>query len=165
MAHRWVAVSGGFDCLHVGHLSYFEEARKLGDRLFVILNTDDWLMKKKGYVFMPYEERAELIQALECVSLVEPQIDDDMTVVRSLELYKPAIFAKGGDRVETNTPEFETCKELGIEVVFGVGGTKELSSSTLLEDVAEKIQKIKDDKCAADSYKKYIQKIVRDAQK
>jgi len=134
---RVVAVSGGFDPLQVGHVRYFQEAKKLGDYLTVILNTDDWLMKKKGYVFMPYEEREEILLALECVDEVVPQLDTDETVCYSLEIYKPDIFAKGGDQNYGNIPELKTCLENGIELIFEVGGDKIASSSDYVKNAVQ----------------------------
>ena len=136
---RWVAVSGGFDPIHVGHIRYFKAARELGDRLMVILNRDDWLMAKKGYVAMPYKEREEILLALRYVDEVVPQIDVDDTVCYSLEIYKPDIFAKGGDRTQANVPELQTCIENGIEIIFGVGGDKADSSSDVAERIASAI--------------------------
>ena len=76
MANKLVMVSGGFDPLHVGHLRMFQEASKLGD-LVVVLNSDAWLMRKKGFIFMPFEERAELIAAYDFFRSVEPVDDTD----------------------------------------------------------------------------------------
>ena len=135
----WVAVSGGFDPLHVGHVRMLQEARQLGDKLVVIINNDHWLRSKKGFVFMPEKERAELIRAFSFVDKVvltdHKKDDDDRSVVRSLRKVKPHIFANGGDRVNTNTPEVQACKELGIKMVFGVGqGGKVQSSSWMIRD-------------------------------
>lgn len=132
-----VAVSGGFDPLHIGHVRMFEEAKKLGDRLVVILNNDSWLQKKKGYVFMKEEERAEIIRALRCVDEVvltkHGENPEDMSVCAELRELKPDIFANGGDRKSDNTPEVIVCKEIGCELVFEVGrGGKVQSSSWLV---------------------------------
>ncbi len=132
-----VAVSGGFDPLHIGHVRMFEEAKKLGDRLVVILNNDNWLQKKKGYVFMKEEERAEIIRALRCVDEVmltlHPENPEDMSVCAELRVLKPDIFANGGDRKSDNIPEVIVCKEIGCELVFEIGrGGKVQSSSWLV---------------------------------
>jgi len=83
-----VAVSGGFDPIHVGHIRMFGEAKKLGDVLVVILNNDNWLRKKKGAVFMAEGERKEVIEAIGCVDRVvltrHPRNPADMTVSRDL---------------------------------------------------------------------------------
>lgn len=134
-----VAVSGGFDPVHGGHIRLFKEARKLGDNLIVILNNDNWLMSKKGYVFMPEDMRAEILKELRSVDEVYITkhliYDHDMSVCRALRVINPQIFANGGDRFEDNIPEVDVCKELGIKMVFNVGGKKIASSSELVEDL------------------------------
>lgn len=128
-----VTTSGGFDPVHVGHVRLFREAKALGDKLVVILNSDDFLLKKKGYVFMPFNERKEILESIKYVDEVVLCIDTDQTVSKTLEKLKPDIFAKGGDRKESNTPELPLCKELNIRVVFNVGGRKVQSSSWLVK--------------------------------
>jgi len=137
MVKKSIAVSGGFDPLHVGHLRMMYEAAQHGD-LTVIINSDDWLYRKKGYVFMPWEERAEIIGAYEFVNKVIQAKDEDKTVVKSLEEIKPDIFANGGDRENTNTPEAKYCKENNIEMMWGVGGDKIQSSSSMVKEVTQK---------------------------
>ena len=104
MGEKVIAVSGGFDPIHVGHLRMMQDAAQHG-RLVVIVNSDEWLLKKKGYVFMPWEERAELIGAYDFVDEVVMAKDDNRTVVESLKEIKPDIFANGGDRTKENIPE------------------------------------------------------------
>ncbi len=134
---RVVAVSGGFDPLHIGHVRLFEEARRLGDELVVILNNDNWLRKKKGYVFMPEKERKEIIEALKPVGRAiltsHTKNAKDMSVSKELFEIRPDIFANGGDRKKRNVPETAVCKEIGCAMMFGVGkGGKVQSSSWLL---------------------------------
>jgi D-beta-D-heptose 7-phosphate kinase/D-beta-D-heptose 1-phosphate adenosyltransferase len=134
---RVVAVSGGFDPVHVGHVRMFEAAKKLGDELVVILNNDHWLRKKKSHVFMPQHERKEVIEAFGCVDRVvitgHGADTADMSVVRELQKLKPDVFANGGDRFAKNIPEVAACKTMGCKMVFGVGqGGKVQSSSWLL---------------------------------
>ncbi len=138
---KTVVVSGGFDPLHIGHIRMFKRARELGDRLVVILNSDRFLLKKKGYVFMPFKERREMIESIRFVDKVAPCIDKDQTVCKTLEKLKPDVFANGGDRTKKNIPEDEVCQRLGIEMVFGVGGGKVQSSSWLVNDVKNKKNK------------------------
>lgn len=131
-----VAVSGGFDPLHVGHVEMIKEAKELGDRLVVILNNDNWLKKKKGHIFMPQAERQEIIEALKNVDRVvltghKPN-DKDASVCRALEELKPDIFANGGDRVQDNIPEVATCKKIGCRMVFNVGRRGKIQSSSWL---------------------------------
>jgi hypothetical protein len=140
-----VAVSGGFDPLHRGHVRMFREAKKLGDELVVILNNDNWLEAKKGYAFMTQEERKEIIEALACVDRVvltkHPKNPKDMSVCRELREIKPHIFANGGDRYQHNIPEVATCSAIGCKMVFNVGqGGKIQSSSWLLAKHKRRIE-------------------------
>ena len=131
---KYVMISGGFDPIHVGHVRMIQQAARHGDGLYVVLNSDDWLMRKKGYVFMPWEERCEIIQAMEGVTNVIPVDDSDETVCAALRKVKPAYFANGGDRKSDNTPEVKVCKELDIEMLWNIGGGKIQSSSDLVNN-------------------------------
>jgi len=134
MDERIVAVSGGFDPLHVGHVRMIQAASGLGTKLVVIVNGDEFLMRKKGYVFMPLSERMEIIRALRGVDEVVAAIDTDQTVCQTLRMVKPHVFANGGDRKDAaGIPEADVCRELGIEMVFNVGGGKVQSSSELVK--------------------------------
>ena len=132
-----VAVSGGFDPIHVGHLRMFEAAKELGDFLVVIINNDNWLKAKKGYMFMPEKERVEIIEAIKYVDAVmltsHKKNDKDTSVARELGWLNPTIFANGGDRKKAVTAEDKVCKLQGIKQVFGVGGGKVRSSSELVK--------------------------------
>ncbi len=139
-----VVVSGGFDPIHIGHVRMIREARALGDRLVVVINNDNWLKRKKGYVFMPQDERREVVEALEGVDEVvftEHSPDtEDMSVCAELRAIRPRIFANGGDRKPDGdpVPEVTVCKELGIEMVYNVGaGGKVQSSSELVKKAAK----------------------------
>lgn len=141
-----VAVSGGFDPIHMGHIRLFEEAKALGDELVVILNNDNWLRRKKKYFLMPDKERREVLKAIRYVDRVvltkhEPN-PKDMSVCDALKEIKPDIFANGGDRTRQNIPEVAVCKSIGCRMVFNIGqGGKIQSSSWLLGrylDVAER---------------------------
>lgn len=126
-----VATSGGFDPLHCGHLEMLQKAKALGDKLIVIVNSDDFLISKKGYAFMPLKERMTIVSALECVDEVVACIDQDQTVCETLKMLKPDIFAKGGDRHAGEIPETPVCREHNIQIVDGLG-EKIQSSSTLV---------------------------------
>jgi len=127
-----VAISGAFDPLHAGHIAYIREAARLGNRLVVILNSDDFLLRKKGFVFRRFDDRKEIIEALKGVDEVIAAIDDDQTVCRTLEKLRPDIFAKGGYRTgPQNIPEFETCAAIGCKVITNVGGGKIRSEKEL----------------------------------
>src|SRR3989344_2521739 len=139
---RVVAVSGGFDPLHIGHVRMFEAARKLGDKLVVIMNNDHWLRMKKGFTFMPQKERAEIIRHLPFVDKVvftdHKKGDTDKSVSRTLAKVRPDVFANGGDRVSKNVPEVIVCRELGIKIVFNVGRGGKVQSSSWMIDSARR---------------------------
>jgi len=117
-----VAVSGAFDPIHAGYIKYIRGAAKLGDRLVVILNKDDFLLRKKGFVFMPFAERKEILENLKGVDEVIASIDDDQTVNKTLEMLKPDVFAKGGADLQ-DIPEAETCRKIGCKLIINVGGS------------------------------------------
>ena len=128
---RKIMVSGGFDPIHVGHVRMIREAAQHGG-VVVVANSDDWLLRKKGYIFMPWEERAEIIRSIEGVVSVEHVDDQDNTVCEAIARCRPDVFANGGDRKGDNTPEVELCNQLGIELMWNVGGGKIQSSSELV---------------------------------
>src|SRR3989344_168793 len=146
-----VAVSGGFDPIHPGHIRLFKEAKALGDKLIVILNNDLWLQKKKRFNFMSEKERKEVIEAIKYVDEViisrhnNPSTPEEMGVSKELALIHPDIFANGGDRDKKNSTDpksslywdIKTCKKLGINMIFNVGKNGKIrSSSELLEKYA-----------------------------
>ena len=126
-----VVVSGYFDPLHIGHIEYLKLAWDLGDKLVVILNNDVQAKLKKGKVFMPLSERKEILEAIKYIDEVFVSIDEDGSVCKSLEVIKPHIFAKGGDRFAYEIPETLICKKLGIEIVDGLGSKKQSSSGLI----------------------------------
>lgn len=119
--NRTVVASGYFDPIHVGHIEYLEMAAKLGDKLIVIVNNDNQAALKKGAPFMTEGDRLKIVSSLKCVDEVFLSIDEDPTVCRSLQAVSPDIFAKGGDRFVDEIPEATTCKEIGAEIVDGLG--------------------------------------------
>lgn len=129
-----VCVSGGFDPLHIGHLRLFRSAADLGD-LTVILNSDDWLARKKGFCFQSWPERREVIQNIRCVTNCVEVNDADGTVLEALDRIKPDVFVKSGDRVLGNIPEEGFCRANGIEIAYvgktEVGGKLASSSETV----------------------------------
>ncbi len=131
-----ILCSGGFDPLHVGHLHYLQAAATYDDYVVVVLNSDAWLIRKKGYVFMPFLERAEILKALSVVTHLMEVDDSDGTVCEALTRVRPHYFANGGDRTEPNPAEDAVCGKLGIIQLFRVGGTKIASSSQLLRKVS-----------------------------
>jgi mannose-6-phosphate isomerase-like protein (cupin superfamily) len=124
-----VAVSGGYDPLHGGHIALFKEAATYGD-LTVILNTDEWLIRKKGFFFQCLEDRAEIIGILPMVKNVVTAKDEDNTVVETLKELKPDYFCNGGDRILKNTPENKICEEIGIKSLYEIGGKSKYSNSS-----------------------------------
>ena len=129
-----VAVSGGFDPIHKGHVQMIREAAEYGN-VIVILNSDEWLIRKKGYKFMSFEERAYIAGSIKGVTVVSSVDDSNGTVCAALRRFKPDYFANGGDRYDTNTPEMAVCEELGIQMLWNVGGGKIQSSSDLVQKV------------------------------
>lgn len=131
MTAKSIMVSGGFDPLHPGHVTMIEEASHYGD-VIVALNSDGWLVEKKGFVFQPWSDRAAILGALRWVHDVVPVDDLDGTVCQALLHHKPTIFANGGDRTVTNTPELKLCETLAIIPLFGVGGNLKHASSSAI---------------------------------
>jgi len=137
---KTVMVSGGFDPVHIGHIRMIIEASKYGD-VIVVANSDDWLFRKKGFVFMSFDQRAEILASIKGVVKVTGVDDHDGTVCEAISREKPDYFANGGDRKKHNTPEQALCRHLDIEMLWGVGGDdKANSSSELVERVRTRIQ-------------------------
>ena len=143
---RIVLVTGGFDPLHSGHIDLFNEAKKLGDTLIVGVNTDEWLTRKKGRPFMPFEERHAIVSNLKMVDdTVSWDDSDDSACGAIFKLMctkahnKKIIFANGGDRDKDNIPELNLYGDVPqVEFVFGVGGDfKKNSSSWILQEWKE----------------------------
>ncbi|MDE2399690.1 MAG: adenylyltransferase/cytidyltransferase family protein [Patescibacteria group bacterium] len=145
-AKKVVMVSGGFDPIHIGHVRMFQEAKKLGDELVVVINNDHWLRLKKGYVFMGENERKEIIEAFDFVDKVilssHKKNTKDISICKDLLIVRPHIFAKGGDRHSGNIPEVAVCEEIGCLIVNDVGfGGKVQSSSDLVKKAKLKTKK------------------------
>lgn len=142
---RWnkkvVLVSGGFDPLHIGHLNYLIDASRIdspNNILVAVVNGDEFLKRKKKYNFMKQHERAMIVDHIKGVNYTLIWEDKSQYVDGALNLVKPDIFAKGGDRSsdsEMPEPELHACEKLGIEIRYGIGGANKLnSSSELLEN-------------------------------
>ena len=130
--NKTIMVSGGFGPIHVGHVRMIIEASQYGG-VIVVANSDEWLYRKKGYNFMGFNERREILMALKGVIAVVAVDDEDGTVCEALKKIKPNYFANGGDRTKNNTPEQTICEDLGIEMLWSIGGQKIQSSSVLVE--------------------------------
>ena len=137
-----VLVTGGFDPLHSGHIAYFKSARELGDHLVVGVNSDEWLTRKKGRPFMPFEERTAIIKELACVDEVIGFNDDNDNACNAIGQVLATkgsswsvVFANGGDRHMGTTPEYDTynnCKDVAF--AFGIGGENKANSSSWILD-------------------------------
>lgn len=135
---KYVLVTGGFDPIHSGHINYFKAARGLGDKLFVGLNSDSWLERKKGKFFMPFEERESVVSSIKYVDYVFGFDDNDGTACRAIyhclsRMHEDdvLVFANGGDRDDKNIPEYDMYKNTyGVQFEFGVGGTHKMNSSS-----------------------------------
>ena len=147
-----VLITGGFDPLHTGHISYINAARKLAGfdgKLIVGVNTDAWLKSKKDYIVLPRGDRAEIIANLTDVDMVIGFDDKDGTAIHALEHVKKMhpkdeiIFANGGDRTRDNTPE---TKVEGVIFKYGIGANKLTSSSDLISNVCDQLKEIVDRK-------------------
>ena len=135
-----VLVTGGFDPLHSGHIAYFRAAKQLGDTLVVGVNSDAWLVRKKGRAFMPWLERMNIVKNIKDVDFVLEFNDDDGSAKQAIKLARQTwpdhkiVFANGGDRTDANIPEMEFI-DSNLEFAFGVGGfNKANSSSWILEE-------------------------------
>ena len=132
-------VSGGFDPIHSGHISYIESAKEYGDFLIIALNSDNWLRNKKGKEFMPFIERKVVLENIKGVDRVIDFQDDDLgSCIKALEKIKleypedEIIFCNGGDRGKENIPEMSV---KGISFKFSIGGDdKKNSSSWILKN-------------------------------
>lgn len=131
-----VAVSGYFDPVHRGHIEYFRLAKKLGDKLVVILNNDKQAAIKKGRAFMDEKGRKAVLEALEMVDEVFISVDEDGSVCESIKKVNPDIFANGGDRFSLEVPEAKLCSDLGIRIVDNLG--KKIQSSSALVSESRK---------------------------
>jgi len=133
-----VLATGGFDPIHSGHIAYFKAAKQLGDKLVIGVNSDEWLARKKGRSFMPWQERANIIENLAVVDDIVGFDDSDNSAIGAIQRVKDKypdaqiIFVNGGDRTANNIPEMVFDD---VKFVFGVGGeNKANSSSWILEE-------------------------------
>jgi len=144
MKYDIVILSGGFDPPHVGHVRMIQDAATKGRKVIVGVNSDNWLMRKKGYIFMPWTERVEMIQAIKGVGEAVGFNDDDNSaddvILKVRERFPKAnvAFANGGDRKDGNTPEAQACFFARVDMLWGIGGEeKAQSSSTLVENAKQ----------------------------
>jgi D-beta-D-heptose 7-phosphate kinase/D-beta-D-heptose 1-phosphate adenosyltransferase len=130
-----ILISGGFDPIHSGHIKLINDANKYGD-VIVLLNSDEWLRKKKGKEFLPFYERKIIMKNIKGVIDVIEFDDSDKTCIDGIKkaksLYKNNVikFANGGDRNNKTTPEKEFCDKNDIETLFAIGGNNKSNSSS-----------------------------------
>ena len=130
-----IAISGYFDPIHVGHIEYINNAKKLGDWLVVIVNNNNQCALKKGKYFMDEKDRVLIVKNIKAVDEVFLSIDEDKTVCKSLKKVNPDVFANGGDRKNYEIPESKVCKENNIQIIDGLGD--KISSSSDLTGLKE----------------------------
>lgn len=143
MSHNEVIVvaSGFFDPIHAGHIQYLNQAKELGTKLIVIINSDEQAVLKKGFVLMPLEQRIAIIRALSCVDAIMVAVDKDGSVCESIKALRPHIFAKGGDRFACEIPESKVCNDLKIKIVDGLGD-KIFSSRQVVNELKKNMENI-----------------------
>lgn len=130
-----VVVSGGFDPIHSGHIALMNRAKEIGDILVVGINSDDWLIRKKGKYFMPWLERSKIISNLKPVDFVIKFNDQDGSAKDLLKLVRQTwkddhiIFANGGDRTVENNNEIDF-KDNNLTFAYGIGGYDKMNSSS-----------------------------------
>ena len=135
-----VVVSGGFDPLHKGHVRLFNEAKKLGHKLICGLNSDKWLVRKKGEVHLNFGERYEILSSFRAVDEVIAFNDTGdsainlLTRIQSLYPDCSICFVNGGPMKEENTPESGFCKAYGIDMLWNVGGDSPRSTRKKVGD-------------------------------
>ena len=128
-------VTGGFDPIHSGHISYFKRAKDLSNYLIVGINTEEWLTRKKGQYFQSWKERAEIIRHLDMVDAVISYNDDDNSscegIAKCLDIAQTVVFCNGGDRAKKNTPEVDKYgQNPRVKFQFGIGGDDKMNSSS-----------------------------------
>ena len=128
-------VTGGFDPIHSGHISYFKRAKDLSNYLVVGVNTEEWLTRKKGQYFQSWKERAEIIRHLDMVDAVISWDDEDDSacgaIAKCLDIAEVVVFANGGDRGKDNTPEIDKYdNHPNVQFAWGVGGDDKMNSSS-----------------------------------
>jgi len=134
-----VCTSGGYDPIHPGHISCMLQSKYFNPILAVIVNGDAFLKSKKGKAFQDLKTRCQIVSTIRGVDFVIPyETSNDMTVCGALDIIRPGVFTKGGDRVDIDTiPEWNVCKKNKTRIVTGVGLPKDWSSSDFLKDWAK----------------------------
>ena len=138
--YNYALISGGFDPVHIGHLAMIKDANKIADKVIVLLNSDNWLVRKKGKPFMIETQRAQILEEFQSISevIIQKNDDDDSSNNAIIDFHKShanksICYCNGGDRSHENKiRETDVCKDLNIDLVFGIGGIHKLESSSNL---------------------------------
>ena len=138
--YNYALISGGFDPVHIGHLAMIKDANKIADKVIVLLNSDNWLVRKKGKPFMVETQRAQILEEFQSISevIIQKNDDDDSSNNAIIDFHKShanksICYCNGGDRShEKKIRETDVCKDLNIDLVFGIGGIHKLESSSNL---------------------------------
>lgn len=129
-------VSGGFDPIHEGHISLIKDALSKSDGVLVIVNSDDWLIRKKGKVFQNFYTRKTILENIKGVIYVTGCNDDDNSVNDGIRLLREKypddelVFANGGDRNKGNIREDAACEKYNVKKAFSIGGSDKMNSSS-----------------------------------
>jgi cytidyltransferase-like protein len=144
---RVIVISGYFNPIHSGHIDYIKSAKQRGDVLVVIVNNDNQVELKGSVPFQNENERFKIVSNIKGVDRTVLSIDEDSTVCESLRMvyktyeddpfFHQMFFCNGGDRKEGGVPEDILTEELGINMLYNIGGEKVQSSSELIKNAAK----------------------------
>ena len=131
-----VFTNGCFDILHAGHITYLQEAKDLGSKLIIGLNSDSSVKKIKGdnRPIVPGNQRQQVLESLKMVDLVIPF--DEETPIELLKTVQPNIHVKGGDYKVEELPEYETITSYGGEIKI-LSFVPDCSTSSIIDRIVE----------------------------
>ena len=134
-----IIVSGYFNPIHKGHLEYFNNAKAMADKLFVIVNNDHQMELKGSKEFQDQNERMIIVSNIKAVDKAILSIDTDRTVRATIKMIAEQFgnefelgFANGGDQNNDTIPEKPVCEDMNVALIDGLGD-KIQSSSWLLK--------------------------------
>ncbi len=148
--YDYALISGGFDPVHIGHLAMIKDAKNIAEKVIVLLNSDKWLIRKKGKPFMVEAQRAQILEEFKSIAevIIQKNDDDDSSNNAIIDFHKShtnksICYCNGGDRShEKKIRETDVCKDLNIDLIFGIGGVHKLeSSSNLTKNYLSEIEK------------------------
>jgi glycerol-3-phosphate cytidylyltransferase-like family protein len=125
-----ILLGGGADPTVLGHIKLIEDAAKYGKVIWA-LNSDSWLKRKKGYVFMKWADRQMVLKSIRYICDVITVDDEDGSIIKAIEQVKPDYFGHGGREYEI--PEKSICEKMGIKLVWGLGGDLNFSSGDIVD--------------------------------